>query len=73
MVAAIPVAVYLTATSEKETPRNGPKKDPSVIVRIAFLSRKAEPILGHNPMSEITTQNPAVPAMIRICDAAKAL
>jgi hypothetical protein len=42
------------------------------MTRIAFLSRNAEPTLRHNPIAEITAQNPAVPAMIRICDAAKA-
>ena len=36
MVDAIPVWVWATARSEKETPRKGPKKDPRAILCIAF-------------------------------------
>ena len=72
IVAAIPVAVCLTARRENETPRNGPKKAPSVIGPIALASRRAMPTLLQNPMIVTTTRNHATPAIMRICVAAKA-
>ena len=71
-LAAIPVRVRWTAMSDSETPRNGPKKEPTAVEVIAGRSAENDRATrGHQPTAERITTYPAAPASTRICVAAK--
>ena len=61
MVAAIPVEVYLTDNNENETPKKGPKIEPSRINFIALLFFNAGITLFHLLRKEKTIATPTKP------------
>ena len=71
IVEATPACVYLTATSENDTPRNGPKNAPRAVAFIPALSLSALITAPHLDMNTASSAKPAIPAMILICVAAK--
>jgi len=71
-VAAIPACVCCTASSENETPRNGPKNAPRVIRFIAGIFLTAALNRGHRFIKVRTNTKPITPVSTLICEAEKA-
>jgi len=71
-VAAIPACVFCMASRENDTPRNGPKTDPRVILFIAEVFLIASPTFLHRFMIKNKMVNPAIPANTRIWEEANA-
>ena len=73
IVDAIPVLVSCTASSEKETPRKGPKKAPIESWKTALWLEIAFQVSRHLPRMVNRMANPVIPAITRICADAKGL
>ena len=71
-VDATPGLVCCIASNDNEMPKNGPKKEPSVIYAMACFSLNASKNDFQLPLMVNNIVNPMIPAMSLICVAAKA-
>ena len=71
IVAAIPVEVFCAASSESETPMNGPKVAPSSMRSIGFFWGNAPKTAFHLLKKLTTTVKPSMPAITLIWVEAK--